>query len=73
MDGYHVLVDLLGQPTLKHDAVQFVRDALWRHLTEGRAWSRQEGIWVGYFALSFVSIVAFITFNLLTILHVVVG
>jgi putative peptide zinc metalloprotease protein len=73
MDGYHVLVDLLGQPTLKHDAVQFVRDALWRNLTDRRGLSREEGIWVGYVALSFVSIVAFIAFNLVTIIHVVTG
>ena len=27
MDGYHVLVDLLGMPTLNHDAVDFVRES----------------------------------------------
>ena len=71
MDGYHVLVDILGLPTLKHDAVRFVRDNFWRHLADRRAFTRQEGIWVGYFVLSAVSIAAFIVFNIWTLAHVI--
>ena len=73
MDGYHVLVDWLGLPTLKHDAVRFVRESLWRRLAERRGFTRQEGIFVGYFALSFLSISAFIAFNIWTIVHIIVG
>ena len=28
MDGYHILVDLIGFPTLNHDSVRFVRESL---------------------------------------------
>ncbi len=73
MDGYHVLVDVLGLPTLKHDSVQFVRHNFWRYLADRRGLNRQEGIWLGYFALSVVSIAAFIAFNLWTLAHVLVG
>jgi putative peptide zinc metalloprotease protein len=62
MDGYHVLVDVLGAPTLKHDALAFVGGLLrghWpAHLT------REEGVWIGYVALSTVSVAVFIAFNL---------
>jgi putative peptide zinc metalloprotease protein len=71
LDGYHVLVDILGLPTLRHDAVRFVRDNFWRHLADRRAFTRQEGIWVGYFVLSAVSIAAFIVFNIWTLAHVI--
>ncbi len=73
MDGYHVLVDVLGLPTLKHDSVQFVRDNVWRHLVDRRGFNRQEGIWVGYFALSSVSVAAFVAFNLWTLVRIIVG
>jgi putative peptide zinc metalloprotease protein len=73
MDGYHVLVDLLGLPTLRQDAFRFVRDGVWRRLADGRGLNRQEGIWVGYFALSTASIAAFVAFNVYTIAHVIVG
>jgi len=73
MDGYHILVDALGLPTLRHDAVRFVRHNLWRHVADGRVLSRREGIWLGYFALSVVSIGAFIAFNLWTLIHVITG
>jgi putative peptide zinc metalloprotease protein len=73
MDGYHVLVDVLGLPTLRHDAVQFVRDNLWRRLADRRGFTRQEGIWIGYFLLSTVSIAAFIAFNLWALARIMVG
>ncbi len=72
MDGYHVLVDVLGLPTLKHDAVRFVRNHLWRRLGERRGFNRQEGVWLGYVALSSMSIAAFIAFNVRMIVHIIV-
>ena len=62
MDGYHVLVDVLGTPTLKHDALAFV-GALLRGHRPARL-THEEGVWLGYVALSGVSVAAFIAFNL---------
>jgi putative peptide zinc metalloprotease protein len=62
MDGYHVLVDVLGVPTLKHDALAYVRGLL---TGAGRIRrGREEGLWLGYVALSTLSVAAFIAFNL---------
>ena len=36
MDGYHILVEWLGIPTLNDDAVRFVRESLWRAPAEPR-------------------------------------
>ncbi len=61
MDGYHVFVDLLGVPTLKHDALSYVKALL-----SGRARlraGRLEGLWLAYVALSTLSIAAFVAFN----------
>jgi putative peptide zinc metalloprotease protein len=69
MDGYHILVDLLGTPTLAHDAARFVRDSLWERLRSRTAWSRQEMISAAYFALSVVSIAGFIVLNAWVLLH----
>jgi hypothetical protein len=73
MDGYHVLVDWLGLPTLKYEAVRFVHDSLWGRVAQRRGLSRREQIWVGYYALSVVSVIGFIWFNVWTVLHVVFG
>ncbi len=62
MDGYHVLVDTLGVPTLKHDAVAYVR-----HLARGgaaRPLTPQKRLWVSYVALSALSVGLFVAFNL---------
>ena len=67
MDGYHVLVDVLGVPTLKSDATGYV-GALMR----GRVpfpGTREEWLWVGYVLLSIVSIAGFIAFNVWLIVH----
>jgi putative peptide zinc metalloprotease protein len=67
MDGYHVLVDVLGVPTLKSDAMGYVGA-----LIRGRASvprTREEGLWVAYVGLSIVSITAFIAFNVWLIVH----
>lgn len=67
MDGYHVLVDVLGVPTLKSDAVGYV-GALLRGRASGPA-GREEWLWVGYVVLSVVSIAAFVAFNVWLIVH----
>ena len=69
MDGYHILVDILGAPTLKHDSVRFVRESLWSRLMSGGRLGRQEVAWVAYFALSLVSIVGFVVLNVWVVVH----
>jgi putative peptide zinc metalloprotease protein len=59
MDGYHILTDLLGMPSLKEDSFQLVRRGLWH----GDPLGRRELIQLGYFILSLVSIVGFIGLN----------
>jgi putative peptide zinc metalloprotease protein len=60
MDGYHVLVEWLGLPTLNHDAVRFVRESLWTRLRNLDTLTRHERIYVAYFAVSLVSVVAIV-------------
>jgi putative peptide zinc metalloprotease protein len=67
MDGYHVLVDALGVPTLKHDAAAYVRAVL-RGKVSPR-FSGEEGLWLGYAGLSTVSVAAFIAFNIWIVVH----
>jgi hypothetical protein len=67
MDGYHVLVDVLGVPTLKSDAMGYVGALL-----RGRAslpGTREEWLWVTYVVLSVVSVTAFIAFNVWLVVH----
>jgi putative peptide zinc metalloprotease protein len=59
MDGYHILVDFLGMPTLREDSLYLVRTGLW----QGGAFGREEVIQLLYFVLSTVSVAAFIIFN----------
>src|SRR2546430_13314801 len=69
MDGYHVFVDLLGVPTLKHDALSYVRALL-----GGRARLRSgrlEALWLAYVGLSSVSIAAFLAFNVWIVVRAV--
>jgi len=60
MDGYHVLVDLLGLPTLKSDALAYVR-GLFSGSTPASS-PREHALWIGYVGLSTVSVTAFILF-----------
>ena len=61
MDGYHVLVDVLGMPTLKPDAMTYMKGLL---TGAGRMrQGREELLWIGYVALSALSVAAFIAFN----------
>jgi hypothetical protein len=67
MDGYHVLVDVLGVPTLKSDATGYVGALL-----RGRASmpdTREEWLWITYVVLSLISITGFIAFNVWLIAH----
>jgi putative peptide zinc metalloprotease protein len=61
MDGYHILVDLLGVPTLKPDAIAYVGSVLRGAPAAG--WGRQASLWVSYVVLSTLSVAAFIAFN----------
>jgi putative peptide zinc metalloprotease protein len=67
MDGYHVLVDVLGVPTLKQDALAYA-GAVMRGRTRGR-FTRLHALWVSYVAVSAVSVAAFIAFNVWLIIH----
>jgi putative peptide zinc metalloprotease protein len=67
MDGYHVLVDVLGIPTLKHDALAYA-GALLRG-SAPRRFTRQEALFVGYVLVSTVSVAAFVAFNVWLIVH----
>jgi hypothetical protein len=60
MDGYHILVEVLGIPTLNHDSVRFVRESLWPRLRSATALTRREAIYVAYFTLSLVSVAGFV-------------
>jgi hypothetical protein len=71
MDGYHVLVDMLGAPTLKHDAMRFVRESLWTRLWNGPSLGRQETVWLAYFLLSVLSIIGFVALNVGLLVHAV--
>ena len=63
MDGYHILVELVGVPTLNHDSVRFVRESLWRRIRSATWLTRQEAICVAYFVLSLASVAAFVLLN----------
>jgi putative peptide zinc metalloprotease protein len=67
MDGYHVLVDLLGTPTLKQEAMGWVGSLVRRQAP--RQFGRQEALWALYVVLSTVSVAAFIAFNIVLVSH----
>jgi putative peptide zinc metalloprotease protein len=67
MDGYHVLVDVLGTPTLKQEAMSWVGRLVRR--TAPRQFGRQEALWATYVVLSTISVAAFVAFNVMLIVH----
>jgi putative peptide zinc metalloprotease protein len=67
MDGYHIMVDLLGLPTLRHDAIAYV-GSLFRGAPVA-PWGGQAALWIGYVVVSAVSLAAFIAFNVLLIVQ----
>src|SRR5438093_100619 len=69
MDGYHILVDLLGVPTLKHASVRFMRETLWSKLRRRTLLNRQEVACVAYFVLSVASIAGFVALNAWVLMH----
>jgi putative peptide zinc metalloprotease protein len=73
MDGYHILVDLLGMPTLNGDSARFVREALWARLRSGVHLNSQEVAYTTYFALSVASIAGFVTLNVWVLIHAIVS
>jgi putative peptide zinc metalloprotease protein len=73
MDGYHILVDLLGMPTLNGDSVRFVREALWSRLGSGVHLNRQEVAYTAYFVLSVASIAGFVALNAWVLIHAIVS
>jgi putative peptide zinc metalloprotease protein len=67
MDGYHVLVDVLGMPTLKQEAMSwFAR--LVRGVTP-RRFGRREQVFALYVVLSTISVGLFIAFNIALVIH----
>lgn len=69
MDGYHVLVDVLGEPTLKSEALAYAGSVF-----RGAArWPirRQQAVYLAYVALSGLSIAAFLAFNVTLIMHAI--
>ena len=69
MDGYHVLVDLLGIPTLKQDALAYA-GALMRG-RPSRRFTRKDALFATYVLISTVSVAAFIAFNVWLIVHAI--
>jgi putative peptide zinc metalloprotease protein len=67
MDGYHVLADALGLPTLKSDALSYVAGFL-RGAAPVR-WSREAALYLGYVTLSTLSVAGFVAFNVILIIH----
>ena len=67
MDGYHVLVDVLGVPTLKQEAMAWAGAAIRGRV--GRRFGRQEQLFALYVMLSAISVAAFIAFNVMLIAH----
>jgi putative peptide zinc metalloprotease protein len=67
MDGYHVLVDVLGVPTLKQEAMAWAGGLMRGRIV--RRFGRQEQLFALYVALSAISVAAFIAFNVMLISH----
>ncbi len=67
MDGYHVLVDVLGVPTLKQEALSWAGSLVRR----GASWrmGRQEALFAFYVVVSTLSVAAFVAFNVMLIVH----
>jgi putative peptide zinc metalloprotease protein len=69
MDGYHIMVDLLGQPTLKSDAVAYAGS-----LVRGRPslpWGHQAQLLLGYLLISTISLAALVAFNVWMVVNAV--
>ncbi|MGH7319680.1 MAG: M50 family metallopeptidase [Candidatus Rokuibacteriota bacterium] len=69
MDGYHILVDVLGAPTLKHDAIAYVGSLL--RGAPAAPWGRPARLWVAYVAISTVSVALFFAFNVWVVMRAI--
>ncbi len=69
MDGYHILVEMVGVPTLNHDSVRFVRESLWRRVRSATWPTRQEAMCLAYFTLSLFSVAGFVLLNVWLLTH----
>jgi hypothetical protein len=69
MDGYHVLVDMLGEPTLKSQALAYVGSVF--RGTASWPLRQQQALYLVYVGLSALSVGAFVAFNVKLILHAV--
>jgi putative peptide zinc metalloprotease protein len=67
MDGYHVLVDLLGIPALKQEAMDWAGKLL--RLRAPWRFGRQEALWALYVVVSTISVAAFVAFNVMLVFH----
>jgi putative peptide zinc metalloprotease protein len=65
MDGYHVLVDSLGVPSLKSDALAYVGRVMRGRVP--RRFRREHALWILYVAVSALSWAGFIGFWILVI------
>jgi putative peptide zinc metalloprotease protein len=63
MDGYNILADLLAMPTLRQQALALIR-RLPHRLRSGKIPDRAEWIQLGYLALCFVSVLAYLIAHL---------
>ena len=62
MDGYHVIEDAVGMPRLSQESSQFMRGTFLKRLAVGR-FRRQEVVYLAYFTLSLLSVMAFVGLN----------
>jgi putative peptide zinc metalloprotease protein len=63
LDGYNILADLLAMPTLRRQALGLVRN-LPERVRAGKTLHRSEWIQLGYIALSFISVLAYVIAHL---------
>jgi putative peptide zinc metalloprotease protein len=65
MDGYHIVADLLGAPTLKSDALAYGRRLL--RGAPPRPFRREHALWILYLVVSPISVAVFLGFLALVI------
>ena len=58
-----MLEDAVGMPRLAQESSQFVRGPVWKRLASGRGFNRQEIVYVLYFMMSLISVMAFVGLN----------
>lgn len=61
MDGYYMLVDLLGFPNLRERSFAFLKN-LPSHIKSGKPFARREGVMFFYLIFSFLSTVGFVVY-----------